>query len=161
MTLHLRHQVDVSLDRRGAIRRRDFLRGITAASIAAGTLSWRDLVKLVHSRLEESRVAIRNIRRDLMKDLREFELTIGYLRQRLEQQSGNWPEYSRYYQAQALFQGDVDAWEKWNKLLIRQLKQMQQPNGSFRGQMGGPSIDTAMSLLALALNYRFLPIYER
>ncbi len=33
----------------------------------------RDLVKLVHNRLEESRIAIRNIRRDLMKDLREFE----------------------------------------------------------------------------------------
>jgi ribosome recycling factor len=33
----------------------------------------RDLVKVVHGRLEESRVAIRNIRRDLMKDLREFE----------------------------------------------------------------------------------------
>ncbi len=33
----------------------------------------RELVKIVHNRLEESRVAIRNIRRDLMKDLREFE----------------------------------------------------------------------------------------
>ncbi len=33
----------------------------------------RDLVKHVHGRLEESRVAIRNVRRDLMKDLREFE----------------------------------------------------------------------------------------
>ncbi len=33
----------------------------------------RDLVKIVHNRLEESRVAIRNIRRDLIKDLREFE----------------------------------------------------------------------------------------
>jgi ribosome recycling factor len=33
----------------------------------------RDLVKLVHSRLEEARVAVRNIRRDLIKDLREFE----------------------------------------------------------------------------------------
>jgi len=33
----------------------------------------RDLVKVVHGRLEESRVAIRNVRRDLMKDLREFE----------------------------------------------------------------------------------------
>lgn len=33
----------------------------------------RDLVKVVHSRLEESRVAIRNIRRDLIKDLKEFE----------------------------------------------------------------------------------------
>jgi ribosome recycling factor len=33
----------------------------------------RDLVKLVHTRLEESRVAVRNIRRDVIKDLREFE----------------------------------------------------------------------------------------
>jgi ribosome recycling factor len=33
----------------------------------------RDLVKLVHNRLEEARVAIRNIRRDAIKDLREFE----------------------------------------------------------------------------------------
>lgn len=33
----------------------------------------RDLVKVVHARLEESRVAVRNIRRDLIKDLREFE----------------------------------------------------------------------------------------
>jgi ribosome recycling factor len=33
----------------------------------------RDLVKLVHNRLEEARVAMRNIRRDSIKDLREFE----------------------------------------------------------------------------------------
>lgn len=33
----------------------------------------RDLVKIVHNRLEECRVAIRNVRRDLVKDLREFE----------------------------------------------------------------------------------------
>jgi ribosome recycling factor len=33
----------------------------------------RDLVKLVHHRLEEARVSVRNIRRDMIKDLREFE----------------------------------------------------------------------------------------
>ncbi len=33
----------------------------------------RELVKNVHGHLEESRVAIRNVRRDLIKDLREFE----------------------------------------------------------------------------------------
>ncbi|MRR31636.1 ribosome recycling factor, partial [bacterium] len=33
----------------------------------------RDLVKVVHSRLEECRIAIRNIRRDVMKDLKEYE----------------------------------------------------------------------------------------
>ena len=33
----------------------------------------RDLVKVVHHRQEDARVAARNIRRDLIKDLREFE----------------------------------------------------------------------------------------
>ncbi len=33
----------------------------------------RDLVKVVHGRLEEARVAIRNVRRDQLKDLRDFE----------------------------------------------------------------------------------------
>ena len=33
----------------------------------------RDLVKIVRNRLEEARVAVRNIRRDALGDLREFE----------------------------------------------------------------------------------------
>lgn len=33
----------------------------------------RELVKVVHNRVEEARVATRNIRRDSIKDLREFE----------------------------------------------------------------------------------------
>ena len=33
----------------------------------------RELVKVVHNRLEEGRVAVRNIRRDLHNDMREFE----------------------------------------------------------------------------------------
>lgn len=33
----------------------------------------RELVKVVHHRLEECRVAVRNIRRDLLNDLRDFE----------------------------------------------------------------------------------------
>jgi ribosome recycling factor len=33
----------------------------------------RDLVKLVNNRLEEARIAIRNIRRDQLSDMREFE----------------------------------------------------------------------------------------
>ncbi len=73
---------------------------------------------------------------------------------------GHYAEYTRYYQAQALFQGDAEAWKKWNKLLIRQLKSTQRPDGSFQGQFG-TSLATTMNLLALALNYRFLPIYER
>lgn len=33
----------------------------------------RDLVKHVHHRLEEARIAVRNIRRDAMNDMRDFE----------------------------------------------------------------------------------------
>jgi hypothetical protein len=94
------------------------------------------------------------------KDLPQFKATRDYLTKGLEQPAGGYPEYTRYYQSQALFQGDVAAWEKWNKQLIRQLKQTQQPDGSFQGPFG-TSFSTSMSLLALALNYRFLPIYER
>jgi hypothetical protein len=94
------------------------------------------------------------------KDLPEYKATLGYLKQRLDQPTMGYAEYARYYEAQALFQGDLEAWDKWNKLLVRQLKEAQAPDGSFRGQFG-TTISTSLSLLALALNYRFLPIYER
>lgn len=94
------------------------------------------------------------------KDLTEFKATLDHSKERMEQPVPSYPEYGRYYQAQALFQGDVAAWEKWNKMVIRQLKQAQRADGSFQGQWG-PCFSTSMSLLALALNYRFLPIYER
>jgi hypothetical protein len=95
------------------------------------------------------------------KDLKQYKATLDYIKERIDQPAAQgWPEYARYYQAQALFQGDVAAWEKWNKLLIRQLKQSQAADGSFRGQLG-TSVTTSLSLLALAVNFRFLPIYER
>jgi hypothetical protein len=94
------------------------------------------------------------------KDLPQYDATLNYLKQRLEQPARHYREYTLYYQAQALYQGDIEAWEKWNKLLVRQLKESQQPDGSFKGDLG-PEVATSLSLLALALNYRFLPIYER
>jgi hypothetical protein len=95
------------------------------------------------------------------KDLKQYKATLDYIKQRIEQPvNQGWVEYTRYYQAQALFQGDVAAWEKWNKLLVRQLKAIQLQDGSFRGQMG-TTISTSLNLLALALNFKFLPIYER
>jgi hypothetical protein len=94
------------------------------------------------------------------KDMPEFKATLGQIRDNMQQLNGGYAEYTRYYLAQALFQGDLEAWEKWNKLLVRQLKQAQRPDGSFVGGWG-KGFGTATSLLALALNYRFLPIYER
>jgi hypothetical protein len=97
------------------------------------------------------------------KDLPQFKATLGYLVNKIEftGRSGfGWEEYQRYYQAQALFQGDVEAWKKWNKLLTRQIKQAQRSDGSVTSQHGN-TVGTSMSMLALALNFRFLPIYER
>jgi hypothetical protein len=94
------------------------------------------------------------------KDLPQFKATLGHLTQKLESSDQGYLEYARYYQAQALFQGDVEAWQKWNNLLVRQLKSTQAADGSFQSQFGA-TVGTSLNLLALALNYRFLPIYER
>jgi hypothetical protein len=96
------------------------------------------------------------------KDLPQYKATLSYLTQKLENSANNSPytEYARYYQAQALFQGDVQAWEKWNNLLVKQLKTTQASDGSIKSQFGA-TVGTSLSLLALALNYKFLPIYER
>jgi hypothetical protein len=68
--------------------------------------------------------------------------------------------YGLYYAAQALFQADISYWRDWNSRTVKRLKQMQQADGSIKGN-NGPTFCTAASLLSLALNYRFLPIYER
>ena len=92
------------------------------------------------------------------KDPQKFEATLKHITSRLEhRESGSYIEYFRYYMAQALFQGDYEAWQKWNASTTRQLTETQREDGSF----SNGSYGTAMSLLALALNYRFLPIYER
>jgi hypothetical protein len=94
------------------------------------------------------------------KDLAEYQSTLTYLKQRIGEPSGPFGEYTLYYEAQALFQGDVGSWERWNEILIRQLREAQQPDGSIKGRFN-PPISTSLALLSLALNYRFLPIYER
>lgn len=94
------------------------------------------------------------------KDLPEYMAVLGQLTVNLEHDEVGYPEYFRYYNAQALFQGDIDAWAKWNQLTITRLKDLQAADGSFDGTHGR-GYATSMSLLALALNYRLLPIYER
>jgi hypothetical protein len=96
------------------------------------------------------------------KDWKELEATRKYLVDHLLSPSANsWPQYERYYKAQALFQADYDAWTKWNDATIRELRNMQNADGQIGKSDHGPAFSTSMSLLALALNYRFLPIYER
>ncbi|NDC64812.1 MAG: squalene--hopene cyclase [Planctomycetia bacterium] len=103
------------------------------------------------------------------RDTAEFKRALQYLKGRSRDvQPGmeGYPTYTRYYRAQALFQGDVEAWEKWNLGLVRELKGMQGKDGSFSGFAGrgggfGGTVDTSLALLALAVNFKFLPVYER
>jgi hypothetical protein len=94
------------------------------------------------------------------KESAEFKAVLEQISGSLEHQESSYPFYFRYYMAQATFQGDFEAWNKWNTKTIRQLKDMQNDDGSFTSGHGA-AYGTAMSLLALGLNYRFLPIYER
>jgi hypothetical protein len=94
------------------------------------------------------------------KELPQYKGVLGAITVNLEHEEYSYPEYFRYYTAQALFQGDFEAWNKWNLKTARQLKELQNKDGSFSSQHG-PAYGTGMSLLAMALNYRFLPIYER
>ena len=51
-------------------------------------------------------------------------------------------------------------WRDWNAENIKRLKETQMENGGWSGNFGA-SFSTAACLLSMALNYRYLPIYER
>jgi hypothetical protein len=71
-----------------------------------------------------------------------------------------YPQYFLYYASQAFFHGSPESWQEWNRANIKELRATQTPDGNWEGQLGS-TFATAGSLLSLALNYRYLPIYER
>lgn len=71
-----------------------------------------------------------------------------------------YPYYYLYYMSQTMFHIAGDDWEKWNRQNIKTLQATQRPDGSWQDQFG-TAFGTSAGLLSLALNYRFLPIYER
>ena len=103
------------------------------------------------------------------KSLPQYGKALAYLEDRSRSRDvgqDGYPTYTRYYRAQALFQGNVEAWEEWNAGLVRELKKLQDNDVSFAGFAGrgggfGGTVDTALALLSLAVNFKFLPVYER
>ncbi len=92
----------------------------------------------------------------------QFGYALKHITSNIEHEERGYPMYFRYYAAQAYFQGNLGAWQQWNRNLIKDLAAEQSDDGDIgQARMGGPAYSTAMSLLALALNFRFLPIYER
>ncbi len=93
------------------------------------------------------------------KDLPTFQKAFKAMKAAGDEGS-SYPYYFEYYAAQAYFQSDVKEWSVWNDKLVKRFAEVQSDDGSFEGGMG-PAMSTVMGLLALALNYRYLPIYER
>jgi hypothetical protein len=94
------------------------------------------------------------------KDLPEYQAAAESIKRRMDQDVTDHPFYYRYYMAQALFHSDAEAWKVWNQRIVRRLQKMQEEDGSFYSNHGR-AYGTGMSVLALALNYRLLPVYER
>ena len=94
------------------------------------------------------------------KDSKGFENSVNYLKKNLDYRDRHYPYYFEYYMSQALFHADEAAWNEWNQKNIRYMSTIQNGDGSFPGNHGS-AFSTAGALLSLALNYRFLPIYEK
>ena len=84
----------------------------------------------------------------------------GWLKNNAEQAGGSYYFYYLYYAAQAYFRADMTEWRAWNRQLIRRLGATQNAGGGWDGPQGS-TFCTSSALLSLALNYRYLPIYER
>lgn len=93
------------------------------------------------------------------KKSRVWKDALAYLKGR-GYDSDHYYYYYVYYMPQALFQSDIEQWKKWNKINIKALSSRQASNGAWSGSHG-VVFSTSSALLSLALNYRFLPIYER
>ncbi|MCW1886502.1 terpene cyclase/mutase family protein [Luteolibacter flavescens] len=94
------------------------------------------------------------------KEGKGFQSSLDYLKKNLNYRDRHYPYYFEYYMSQALFHAEPETWNDWNAQNIRYLSTIQSRDGSWPGNKG-QSFNTAGSLLSLALNYRFLPIYEK
>jgi hypothetical protein len=94
------------------------------------------------------------------KEGKGFQASVEYLRKSLNYRDRHYPYYFEYYMSQALFHAEPETWNDWNARNIRYLSTIQSRDGSWPGNKG-QSFNTAGALLSLALNYRFLPIYEK
>ena len=74
--------------------------------------------------------------------------------------------YEAYYCSQAMFQIGDEAFQTYQKRLATILLEHQQQDGSWlsgdgNDQAAGRNYCTAMGILALAVEYGYLPIYQR
>jgi len=97
----------------------------------------------------------------VQKDTPAYKAAVGYLKSAGWQEGSQMaPFYMEYYASQAAFHMDEKTWSEWNAANVKRLSMSQAADGSWPGSQG-PIFSTSAALLSIALNYRFLPIYER
>jgi len=89
-----------------------------------------------------------------------------WLIQRPLQVSEEWFYYGAYYGTIGMFQVGGDQWARSKQHMIPLLLNLQTEDGSWTGRNGqerglGTTYCTALSVLALSVEYQFLPIYQR
>jgi hypothetical protein len=94
------------------------------------------------------------------KDTAVYKSAMQYLKTSPGTESGYYLHYYIYYASQAFFHTSLEEWNEWNAANLKLMLTTQNADGSWSGSHG-TSFATAATLLSMALNYRFLPIYER
>jgi hypothetical protein len=80
---------------------------------------------------------------------------------------GEFFSYAMYYCSQGMFQLGDDYWERWATQLYEVMLKAQEKEGMWHNRggeqdgEGGDYYSTAMSVLAMSVSYRQLPIYQR
>ena len=95
------------------------------------------------------------------KDDKAFDTITNFLVTRSSGGGHHYLYYHEYYMAQALFHANEEEWQKWNEKNTKIMTASQSPDGGWSDQRLGRSGATGFALLSMALNYRFLPIYEK
>ena len=95
------------------------------------------------------------------KDDKSFDTITNFLISRKAGGSHQYIYYHEYYMAQALFHANEEEWKKWNETNTKIMTAAQSPDGGWNDKRMGRSGATGFALLSMALNYRFLPIYEK
>jgi hypothetical protein len=91
---------------------------------------------------------------------------LKYVWDQFKAKQGTWTKggghdfYAHLYAAQAFYQAGDKYWDDYFPRVRDQLLSMQQPDGSWSGEIG-PVYATSIALIILQLPYKLVPIYQR
>ena len=94
-------------------------------------------------------------------DTESYSKSLEYLQRNAKYGDQGHKFYSLYYTAQAMFRANLEMWTQWNERNVKVLLETQQGRRFLERQSPRTVFSTYSALLSMALNYRYLPIYEK